>query len=118
MIDVSDGLLRDLGRVAEASGASMELRCGDGPLAAWRDSLAHVATELEGEPARGRRLAWEWVLGGGEDHALAACFPAGSTLPPSFEVVGTVVRQAPDRPAVLVEEGLPTGGRGWDHFGG
>ncbi len=38
-----------------------------------------------------------WVLGGGEDHALLATFPAGGDLPEGFTVVGAV--HARGRPA-------------------
>ena len=31
-----------------------------------------------------------WVFGGGEDHALAACFPTAGTVPQGWDVIGRV----------------------------
>ena len=72
MIDVSDGLVADLRHVAEASGVAMDLSTA--ALAADHDALTAAAAAAGADP-------WSWVLGGGEDHALVACFagpaPAG-----------------------------------------
>ena len=48
------------------------------------EDLREVAAAL-GDPA----LAQAWVLTGGEDHALLACFPPGVRLPAPFRPVGT-----------------------------
>jgi len=55
-----------------------------------------------------------WVTGGGEDHALAATFPPGTTLPPRWTVIGEV------RSGTGVKvDGQPwSGPAGWDHFPG
>ena len=65
MTDVSDGLLADLGHIADASGVGINVSTAE--LAVDRDALAD---------GRGRDGvdAWAWVLGGGEDHALVATF--------------------------------------------
>jgi thiamine-monophosphate kinase len=86
MIDVSDGLVADLRHVADASSAAAAA-VGDDP--------------------------WSWVLGGGEDHALVACF-AGA--PPSgWRVIGRVL----DGPArVLVDGAEWRGYAGWQSFEG
>ena len=104
MLDVSDGLVRDAGRIALASGVGIELAA---------DALAGPAARLASAAERLGADPMDWVLGGGEDHGLLAAFPAEAELPPGFVAVGRV----------LAGEGVTVGGRapssvGWDHFGG
>ncbi|MBI1377736.1 MAG: thiamine-phosphate kinase [Frankiales bacterium] len=105
MIDVSDGLVQDAGHLARASGVVVDLDPGllpaDGP-------VAEAASAFNLDP-RG------WVLGGGDDHALLAAFPAGTTLPEGFRAVGAV-REG--EPAVLVGGEPYAGAAGHDHFAG
>ncbi len=56
----------------------------------------------------------DWVLGGGDDHALLATFPLGADLPLEFRPIGRVVF---GDPGVSVG-GASTGERptGFDHF--
>ena len=121
MIDVSDGLLADLGHVADASGVRVDLdsaalRPGDRLIAAARGvagSRRHVPgdrTDLVTRPPDGEALTW--VMSGGEDHSLAAAFPAGTRLPPRWKVIGIV---AEGRGVVV--DGQPWAeAPGWDHF--
>ncbi|WP_380162465.1 thiamine-phosphate kinase [Kineococcus sp. R86509] len=104
LMDVSDGLLRDAGRIAAASGVTLDLATTSGA-ALWIADLVRTA---------GVR-AEEFVLTGGEDHALLACFPADVELPEPFVAVGRVLARG-EHPVLV--DGAPWGGRGtgWDHF--
>ncbi|MFD1504672.1 thiamine-phosphate kinase [Georgenia yuyongxinii] len=111
MMDVSDGLLRDAGRLARRSGVVLTL---DPPATSVPDAvaaLAGVAARLEIDPT-------EWVLGGGEDHGMLATFPAGTALPEGFTVLGRVAAVSAEHPAgtVLVGDAVPAVRPGWDHF--
>jgi thiamine-monophosphate kinase len=112
MIDVSDGLLRDAGRVGRASGVVIDLDRAEDAFGDDLDRLADAAGAL-GKPAR------SWVLGGGEDHGLLATFPPDAVPPEPFRVVGRVLAVPHGgRPGVLVAGGVPDVAPGWDHFGG
>jgi thiamine-monophosphate kinase len=101
MIDVSDGLLADLGHVAAASGVMIDLRVPDVP-----PRLAELGPALGIDPL-------SWLLTGGEDHALVATFPPDVVLPAGFAVIGAV---GAGDPAVLVAGGPFDGDAGWTHF--
>lgn len=104
MIDVSDGLVRDLGRVARASGVDVDL-----DPAALRAEADGPLTEVLGPDEALRQ-----VLGGGEEHALVATFAAGA-VPEGWRGIGVVRPVAGDAPAVTVD-GAATDAPGWDHF--
>ena len=67
MIDVSDGLLADLGHVATASGVGIDLETA---LIEVPSALRDVSAALGVDP-------YTWILAGGDDHALVATFPRG-----------------------------------------
>ena len=102
MTDVSDGLVADLGHITDASGIGIDL--SSAALAADHEALAATAAATQQD-------AWAWVLGGGEDHALVAMFPA--ELPDGWRRIGVVV----DGPARVLVDGAPwSGNPGWQSF--
>lgn len=104
MIDVSDGLIADLRHVAEASEVGIDLSTA--ALAADHRALTAAAAAVGADP-------WPWVLSGGEDHALAACF--AGPAPAGWRVIGRVL----DGPArVLVDGAEWRGYPGWQSFEG
>jgi thiamine-monophosphate kinase len=103
MIDTSDGLLADLGHIARASGVAIDL---DPAALAPEPDLAEAAAVLGADPL-------EWVLRGGEDHALAATFPAGAAVPDGWRVIGRV---GSGRTGVTLDGAPVDGSGGWDHF--
>ena len=102
MCDVSDGLVADLRSIAVASGVSIEITTEVLEVTA---QMRDAAAALGVDPVR-------WLLDGGEDHALIACFPSGVELPEPWLTIGRVVRGR----GVYVD-GRPSDDQGFDHFG-
>ncbi|MCG2622360.1 thiamine-phosphate kinase [Arthrobacter sp. I2-34] len=105
MMDVSDGLVRDAGRLARASQVAIEL--DPQALLPFARPLAGAATLTGADP-----LAW--VLAGGEDHGLLAAFGPRTVPPAGFTVVGRVS----DGAGQVTVGGAEPGAVGWDHFAG
>jgi thiamine-monophosphate kinase len=103
MIDISDGLVADLGHVAKASAVAIDVR---------KDAIGVPAQMADAARALGVD-PYTWILTGGEDHPLAAMFPAGTALDEEWVVIGTVG----EGDGVTVD-GKPytDGPGGWDHF--
>jgi thiamine-monophosphate kinase len=104
MIDCSDGLLADLGHIAQASGLAIDVDSS-------RLDVAEPQSVVAAAVGGGDPLTF--ILTGGDDHALLATFAPGD-VPEDWRVIGTV--SAGD-PAVTVDgaawEGASTG---WQHF--
>ena len=97
MMDISDGLLLDASRMAQASGGTIALDAAAVPLA-------------EGMPEARRHDALTW----GDDYQLLFTCPPGCALPISAPVrIGTVV--APVGHAVLLDGTPPAGALGFEH---
>ncbi len=95
MLDVSDGLAIDAGRIARASGVGIDF-----------DSAC-----------LGDRV--EVALGGGEDHGLLATFARGTVLPRGFRRLGTVVAaSATVLAGTITVDGAPHDQGGWDPYRG
>ena len=110
LIDVSDGLVRDARRVAMASGVRVDL-----------DPVALVPSpEVELVAKHLGAVALEWVLTGGEDHAMLATFPAAGPLPTGYRRIGSVVASGDGvrRADVTLAGRRYRGDGGWMHFAG
>jgi thiamine-monophosphate kinase len=106
MIDVSDGLLADLGHVAAASGVEIDLH---------RDAF-NMPEPLQAVAAATNTDPYSLILTGGEDHALAATFAASSPLPEGWFPIGSVRAPGADGPRVLVDGVTWESATGFDHF--
>ena len=103
MIDISDGLVSDLGHIAKASGVVIDI---DTKAFEIPEPLAAAASAFNGN-------ALEWILTGGEDHAFVATFSSALDVPSGWTIIGSVKAGNSE---VLVD-GQPYSGKGWDHFG-
>jgi thiamine-monophosphate kinase len=126
MIDISDGLLADLGHIADSSGVLIDVatdRLGPGePLIAAARAITRARRDdSSGRTDRGAPAedagspsaeALRWMLTGGEDHSLAATFGSDTALPAGWTVIGEVRTGH----GVLVDGQPWVGTRGWDHF--
>ena len=106
MIDISDGLLADLGHIAEASTVTIDVEKSRLSVA---DPVAAVAQALGADPLN-------YVLTGGEDHAIVATFTLGD-VPAGWTVIGKVLEPGGDlKVGVLVDGDTWPDSSGWRHF--
>lgn len=103
-IDVSDGLLADLGHVLEASGCGVELDCQALPvsdaLRAWRERDQVLRTQLSG----------------GDDYLLVFALPAGQPLPGGCHVIGRFEQEPGLRVRGPDGQWMSATPDGFDHF--
>jgi thiamine-monophosphate kinase len=105
MLDVSDGLSQDLQRICKASKVAIKI---------FSKELQGFEAMLE-LPALGLGVGPKnWVLHGGEDHALVATFPEGAVLPKAFKAIGVVVSGEPE----LYLDEIILEPQGWDSITG
>ncbi len=104
MVDVSDGLLADVGHIALASGVVVDLETEAFTIP---EAISTVAGALGVEPI-------QFVLSGGDDYALVATFSSASELPDGWTRIGTV--RDGDHPGVLVDGATYDGPTGHRHF--
>ena len=102
MIDVSDGLLADVGHIAEQSGVAVDILSGSFEIA---EPLQAVGAALGADPLR-------FILAGGDDHSLVATFPAGALLPEGWTRIGEVAEGS----GVTVDGAAYEGPTGHTHF--
>jgi thiamine-monophosphate kinase len=100
---VSDGLAQDLGHLAEQSGVRIDVGSAQLPVS---NTLRAAADAL------GKQDPLDWILAGGEDHALVATFPPVTALTGRWTVVGHVG----EGQGVWVDLRRSERLSGWNHF--
>jgi thiamine-monophosphate kinase len=141
LVTAHDGLLADLGHIADASGVQIDV---DSAAARPASPLLEAARAVQmagrnfsfSRTSSGARpghadaervaqrsaqrlaqnlaqnLALRWVLTGGEDHSLVAAFPRTIELPPRWRVIGAVREGS----GIVVDQAPWAGDTGWNHF--
>jgi thiamine-monophosphate kinase len=107
MLDVSDGLVLDARRIAVASGCSISFDPG---------AIAREARSLVDLDAVVGDRAVDFVLAGGEDHALLATFPPDLPLPEGFRALGAVVVPSGGGADALIGDRPYAELGGWDPY--
>jgi len=106
MLDVSDGLAKDASRIAKASGVTVQID---------KSALLGFEAVLELAALRLEVTTEDWVLFGGEDHALLATFPEGSSIPKEFKPIGQI--NTSSGVLVLLDD-IELRANGWDSVRG
>ncbi len=106
MIDVSDGLLADAAHLAQESGVVINVHSSAFDIP---EPLQAVGAALGADPL-------QFILTGGDDHALLATYPDVASVPSGWAVVGAVDEAGADGPGVTVDGVAYDGPLGWTHF--
>ena len=104
MIDVSDGLLQDLGHVATSSGVAVDI---ESALLEVPEPLQAVGAALGVDPL-------SYLLTGGDDYSLVATFPPQAPLPSGWHRIGRV--KAEGEAGSVTVDGSAYDGDGHRHF--
>ncbi len=105
LTDVSDGLVADLGHIAEFSSVNIDID----------SSRVQVDAEMIAAANDLGASALSWALTGGEDHVLAGTFPSEAPLPAGWAVIGRVLETLRS-PGVTVDGRTFTAAAGWSSF--
>lgn len=106
MLDVSDGLAKDASRIAKASGVTVQID---------KSALLGFEAVLELAALRLEVTTEDWVLFGGEDHALLATFPEGSSIPIEFKPIGRIIVSSG---VLVLLDDIELQANGWDSVRG
>ena len=101
MIDISDGLISEAQHLAEASEVAIDIATSAFEVP---EPLQAVGAALGADPM-------QFILGGGDDHALLATFPE-QKVPAGWTVIGSVSAGE----GVTVDGAPYDGPTGWTHF--
>jgi thiamine-monophosphate kinase len=102
MIDISDGLLAEARHLADDSGVAIDITRSAFEVA---EPLQAVGSALGVDPM-------QFILGGGDDHALLATYPSEAAVPEGWTVIGSVSAGE----GVTVDGLEYDGPTGWTHF--
>jgi len=105
LIDVSDGLVADLRHIAQASSVVIDLDSGTLPIP---EPLEAIARATGKDPI-------DFLLSGGDDHALVGAFPFGE-VPQTWTVIGRAFDLDGRDPGVFLDGEEWLGPAGWTHF--
>ncbi|HEV8421069.1 MAG TPA: thiamine-phosphate kinase [Actinomycetota bacterium] len=119
MMDVSDGLTKDLGRLCQASEVAAAIVLADLPIALSLKELTDVLPDVD---------PLTLALEGGEDYELLATLPPGAVRRTAAKLAERFGTQLTEIGEIREGSGLiaiqsdgserPLEPRGWDHFGG
>lgn len=109
-LDLSDGLARDLPRLARESGVGAEVDAASLPLAGGQEEFGALCAALETDPV-------DIALAGGEDYVLLFAVPV-ETTPPEHLGCRPIGRVVEGDEITLVRGGYrePWPDMGWDHL--